>query len=246
MEVESVTRWATEKDPLTFLYSDSDDDTGNIRQVTVSYKGSQVKCTKVSIKGVLAYGILDTGADITIIGGALFKKVAAVAKLRKRPFQEPDKTPYNYNGKAFNLHGKIQLEIGFGDRVISIAVYVKMDAVDQLLLSEGVCQQLNLLTYHPDVEVWRGGRQKQAQQAKTDDTRVPTVCVKLVFSVCILPLHALAVQVSTDGRHSKDLIVETKTEPAIIHVNQKGEGQLVLTVRKLRSIMILSATIIIA
>ena len=229
VEVAPVTQWASEEDPLTFLYSDSDDDTGNIRQVTVPDKGSQVKCAKVSIQGVPAYGILDTGADITIIGGALFKKVAAVAKLRKRQFQQPDKTPLNYDGKTFNLHGKIQLEIGFSGRVISTAVYVKMDAVDQLLLSEGVCQQLNLVTYHPDVEVWRGGRQKQAQQPKTDDTRVPTVRVKLVSSVRILPLHAAAVQVSTDGRHSKDLMVETNTGPAIIHVNQSGEGQLVIT-----------------
>ena len=31
-------------------------------------------------------------------------------------------------------------------------VYIKMDAKEQLLLSEGVCHQLGMITYHPDVE----------------------------------------------------------------------------------------------
>ena len=31
-------------------------------------------------------------------------------------------------------------------------VYVKMDAYDDLLLSEGVCWQLGIVTYHSDVE----------------------------------------------------------------------------------------------
>ena len=36
------------------------------------------------------------------------------------------------------------------------AVYVKMDAPEQLLLSEGVCRQLGILTYHPDVQPGNG------------------------------------------------------------------------------------------
>ena len=31
-------------------------------------------------------------------------------------------------------------------------VYVKMDAHDQLLLSEGVCLQLDIVQYHPEVD----------------------------------------------------------------------------------------------
>ena len=31
-------------------------------------------------------------------------------------------------------------------------VYVKMDAQDQLLLSEGVSRQLRIVTYHPSVD----------------------------------------------------------------------------------------------
>ena len=37
----------------------------------------------VSVGGVLLVGIVDTGADITIIGGDAFKQVTSMAKLRK-------------------------------------------------------------------------------------------------------------------------------------------------------------------
>ena len=42
-------------------------------------------------------GIIDSGADITIIGGELFKKVATGAKLKKRDFKKPDKVPRTYS-----------------------------------------------------------------------------------------------------------------------------------------------------
>ena len=38
------------------------------------------------------------------------------------------------------------------------SVYIKMDAYDQLLLSEGVCRQLGIISYHSDVYP---GKQKQ-------------------------------------------------------------------------------------
>ena len=34
-------------------------------------------------------------------------------------------------------------------------VYVKMDAPEVLLLSEGVCRQLKIVTYHPEVKASR-------------------------------------------------------------------------------------------
>jgi hypothetical protein len=46
------------------------------------------------------------------------------------------------------------LDVTFGDRTMCIAVYIKMDAPDQLLLSEGVCRQLGIITYHRDVQEW--------------------------------------------------------------------------------------------
>ena len=49
-----------------------------------------------------------------------------------------------------------------------------MDAHDQLLLSEGVCRQLGIVSYHPDVEVWRG-RHKQEVRS---EAKVPLVRVR--------------------------------------------------------------------
>jgi len=61
------------------------------------------------------------------------------------------------------------------------AVYIKMDARDQLLLSEVACRQLGIVHYPTKVEVWRGGRSSQ----KTDCQQtvvVHMVRVKLVLT----------------------------------------------------------------
>ena len=67
--------------------------------------------------------MIDSGADITIMGADLFKKVAAVAHLKKR---QSDKVPYK-------LDGKLELDITFQDRTLCTPVYLKMDAHDSLL-----------------------------------------------------------------------------------------------------------------
>ena len=45
----------------------------------------------------------------------------------------------------------MDLDISFGDATMRTPVYIKMDAADQLLLSEGVCRQLGIVTYHDEV-----------------------------------------------------------------------------------------------
>lgn len=163
--------------------SDSEGDT-----VHVQDGGSNTRCVRVLIQGVPAVGIIDSGADITIMGGALFKKVTAVARLRKRDFHKADKIPRGYDQRPFHLDGRMDLDISFQDQIMTTPVYLKMDAHDQLLLSEGVCRQI--ITYHSAVEAWRGGRKQpkhhQAQQ-KQKDARVPTVRIRLLQSMKILP-----------------------------------------------------------
>ena len=56
--------------------SDSDDE---VKIIIVRDEGSAAKCVPVLVQGVSAYGIVDTAADIAIIGGRLFHKVASVA-----------------------------------------------------------------------------------------------------------------------------------------------------------------------
>jgi len=50
----------------------------------------------------------------------------------------------------------MELTITFGDKEMSTQVYIKLDAADQSLLSEGVCWLLDIVTYHPAVEKWWG------------------------------------------------------------------------------------------
>ncbi len=163
------------ENPLHFLNSSSDSDDNDIHMVRVEDKGSHPMCVKVQVQGVLAYGIIDSGADITIIGGSLFKKVAAVAKLKKKDFKKADKTPHTYDQKPFSLDGRMELDITFQDKAIKTTVYIKMDAHDQLLLSERVCRQLGVISYHSEVEKWRGGRLKRKEASTEKSTaQVPT------------------------------------------------------------------------
>ena len=70
--------------------SDSEED---IRMVRVQDRGTKPRYVEVGIQGVPASGIIDSGADTTIMGGELFKRVATSARLKKKEFKKPDKTP---------------------------------------------------------------------------------------------------------------------------------------------------------
>ena len=78
-------------DPLYFLSSDSDTD-GSINLVRITDQGSHLRKATVEIAGVPATGLVDTGADITIMGPELFKKVAAGAGLKKRHMTDVNST----------------------------------------------------------------------------------------------------------------------------------------------------------
>ena len=122
----------------------------------------------------------------------MFKKVAAGAKLKKRDFKKPDKVPRTYSRQSFTLDGRMDLTIEFDDKVLTIPVYVKMDAFDQLLLS-GVCRQLGMVTYHPQVEIWRD--RKKMNPPEDEKTIVPMVRVRLVESLHLPSYHGLVVPV---------------------------------------------------
>ena len=123
-----------DQDPFNF---DSD---GDVCTVRVSDTGSKPQCARVMIQGVPVIEIIDTAADITIMGGSLFKKVASVAKLKKN--HQTSHHAHGYGQQPFKLDGRMELEVKFGDKTIKTVVYIKMDAQEQLLLPEGVCRQL--------------------------------------------------------------------------------------------------------
>ena len=58
---------------------------------------------------------------------------------------------------------------------------MKTDAHDQLLLSEGVCRQLGILAYHPDVKARKDG--PQCEEESKEVASVPTIRVCLLQSV---------------------------------------------------------------
>ena len=164
--------------PHDFLHSDSDDDV-SCKMVTIMDKGGKTQRARVSVQGVPAEGVIDTGAEITIMGRELFRKVASANRLRKSEFKPPDKTPRTYNQQVFSLDGRIALDVCFGNKTMKTMVYVKMDTDEQSLLGEGVCRQLGIVTYHPEVI--------DAGEAEKTEARVPTVSFRLLKPVKVPP-----------------------------------------------------------
>ena len=132
---------AVDQNPLKWMHS-SDSDEGNVCTMQVTDTGNKPQCITVMIQGVPVVGIIDTAADIIIIGGTLFRRVGKVAKLKKKKFKPPDITLHTYDQRSFKLDGRMKLEVEFGGKTMETVVYIKMDAHEQLLLSEGVCRQL--------------------------------------------------------------------------------------------------------
>ena len=134
-----------------------------------------------------------SGANITIIGGSVFHKVTTATRLKK-DLKKPDHTPRTYDQQPFKLDGRMDLDITFGEKTMRTPVYIKMDAHDQLLLCEG--QQLDILTYHSDVQVWRSRRKRQLPAEP--EVQVPTVSAQLVQSVQVPPRQQDVVGVRVD------------------------------------------------
>ena len=81
---------------MDMFLSDSDSADG-FKTITERYKGSASRCARLLVLGVLAYGIVDTAADNTIIGKSHFRKVVTVAWLKKRNLEQADKILRNHD-----------------------------------------------------------------------------------------------------------------------------------------------------
>ena len=68
---------------LSHLLSSSDSETKGegVQQVRIDDEGSKQQYAEVLIEGVPATGVVDSGAEITIMNGKLFARIAAVAHL---------------------------------------------------------------------------------------------------------------------------------------------------------------------
>ena len=74
--------------------------------VSVDDQGSKPQYVNVTIQGVTTSGTIDIGADITIIGGELLKKVSNAAKVKEA------RSDFPYLQKQFKFHDRMDLEIG--------------------------------------------------------------------------------------------------------------------------------------
>ena len=101
------------------------------------------------------------------------------------------------------LDGRINFDIEFLDKTMSTPIYVKMDAHEQLLLSEGVCRQLGIITYHPEVQSLPPTKLVECSPSVSKDSgglcRIPSVKVQLVKSVKLPPNHSVMVETRLVG-----------------------------------------------
>ena len=81
----------------------------------------------------------------------------------------------------------MDLDITFRNTTIRITVYLKMDAQEQLLLSEGVCSQLGLVTYHPEVAATHVQGLAAEDREPTELVQVPVMSVQLESMTSVLP-----------------------------------------------------------
>ena len=123
-----------------------------------------------------------------------------MARLKKRDFKKPDKVPRNYDQQPFHVDGKIVIDIEFRERTMTTPVYVKMDAPEELLLSEGVCRQLGIINYHPEVKPFRTVKTSSTAETQNDDRcTVPKVRIITNEDVRLLPNQCVMTQVRLDG-----------------------------------------------
>ena len=57
-----------------------------------------------------------------------------------------------YQKPIITLDGQIDVKITFGDKTVVRKVFIKLVAPDKLLLPENVCQMIEIVSYHPDVQ----------------------------------------------------------------------------------------------
>ena len=179
----------SEDDPRQYLLPDPDEEV-QVDEIRVSDQGSCPQMVRVVIAGVPVEGVVDTAADITIIGAEVFKRIASVAKLRRRHLKPVDKTPHTYDRNTFHLDGRLDLDITFDGRTMTTPIYVKMDAKEQLLISEGVCRQLGIVRYHEQVI---------PGNSSGEGTSIPLVRVELVKSIKLKPEERVVAEVRLVG-----------------------------------------------
>jgi len=138
--------------------------------------------------------------------------------------------------------GRMDLDVVFQDKAMRTPIFIKMDEYDQLLLSEGACQQLCILSYHEKVEQWRGGKFKPNHGDVNYSARVPMVKVHVVNTVRLLPHQSVVAKVKCIPHNNtvakpftKPLLMELKgdsvlqSEDVLFSLQENGCAHLMLS-----------------
>ena len=70
-----------------------------VHEVRISDRRSCPQHVRVFLEGVPTFGVVDSGADSTIMSKDLLKRVAAAAKLGKSRLKKVDKLPRSCDGR---------------------------------------------------------------------------------------------------------------------------------------------------
>ena len=63
----------------------------------------------------------------------------------------------------------MDLDISILDKTIETPVYVKMDAHGPLLLPEGVCKQMGIISYHSEVKPYKSGHTDSPEMSQHEE-----------------------------------------------------------------------------
>ena len=174
----------------------------------------------------------------------MFAKVAVTARLHKRDLKKADRIPKAYDQRTFSLDGRLDLDVEFDGKSLNTPVYVRKEAQDQLLLSEGVSRQLGIISYHRDVHPFKQlVKDPHTVRAKSEglEAQVPLVRVHLVQTMSMLPHQSMGVTVRLDGSYGNrnTLMVEPSSElsetpgvcleEALINASSDGLAHIVLS-----------------
>jgi len=161
-----------------------------------------------------------------------------------RDLKKADRIPSTYDQRTFSLDSRLDLDINFDGKSLNTPVYIRKEAQDQLLLSEGVSRQLGIISYHRDVHpLQQLVKDPHSVRAKSEglEAQVPLVRVHLVQTLNMLPHQSMGVTVRLDGScgNRDTLMVEPSNEisetagvcleAALINASSDGFAYLVLS-----------------
>ena len=165
------------------------------------------------------------------MGKELFKKLAALARLKKKDLKKPDKTPRSFDRKPISFDGRLDLGITFDGEMVNTPVHLKMDSAEELLLSEGMCRQFQIIRYHSDVIC-----EKNAVKKSSSDCVVPLIRVRLTQSGRILPNQRRMIAVELEEATAGEVIIEcdldfekmngVQVEDSLVHVSSNGAAEI--------------------